>query len=147
MEGSKAFSKAFMARHAIPTAQFKVFQSSEIEAAITYVKTCGHRVVLKASGLAGGKGVLIPETEEEAAIGLREIMVASVFGDAGSRIDTFLVDLPIEEGLVLFRKRSRHRRTSYGAGNLCAGVFRRVYNCPTSRCARSQTDRRRRRWS
>lgn len=85
MEGSKAFSKAFMARHSIPTAQFKVFRSSEVEAAITYVNTCGHRVVLKASGLAGGKGVLIPETKEEAAAGLREIMVAGVFGDAGSR--------------------------------------------------------------
>jgi phosphoribosylamine--glycine ligase/phosphoribosylformylglycinamidine cyclo-ligase len=68
MEGSKAFSKDFMARHNIPTAAFK---------------TCGHRVVLKASGLAGGKGVLIPETTEEAIAGLNEIMVANVFGDAG----------------------------------------------------------------
>ena len=83
MEGSKAFSKDFMARHSIPTAQYKNFKSSEVAAAIEYVKTCGHRVVLKASGLAGGKGVLIPETTEEAIAGLNEIMVANVFGAAG----------------------------------------------------------------
>lgn len=83
MEGSKAFSKDFMARHSIPTAAYKVFQSSQIEEAIRYVETCGHKVVLKASGLAAGKGVLIPETVEEAISGLKEIMVANVFGDAG----------------------------------------------------------------
>ncbi|KAJ7161336.1 aminoimidazole ribonucleotide synthetase [Mycena crocata] len=86
MEGSKAFSKDFMARHSIPTARFQVFTSSKIEDAISYVKTCGHRVVLKASGLAAGKGVLIPETTEEAIKGLQEIMVDSVFGDAGSEV-------------------------------------------------------------
>jgi len=83
MEGSKAFSKDFMARHNIPTAQYKTFQSSEFEAAVNYVKTCGHEVVLKASGLAGGKGVLIPQSTDEAVEGLKEIMVNSVFGDAG----------------------------------------------------------------
>ena len=83
LEGSKAFSKKFMARHRIPTAKFKIFKSSQIEEAIGYVKTCGHQVVLKASGLAGGKGVLIPETMEEALSGLDDIMVSRVFGDAG----------------------------------------------------------------
>ena len=72
-----------MARHHIPTAKFKVFKSSQIEEAIEYVKTCGHRVVLKASGLAGGKGVLIPETIEETLAGLNDIMISKVFGDAG----------------------------------------------------------------
>lgn len=85
MEGSKAFSKAFMRRHSIPTAKFQVFSSSQLEDATEYVKTCGFKVVLKASGLAGGKGVLIPETTEEAIAGLREIMVDSVFGSAGLR--------------------------------------------------------------
>ena len=84
MEGSKKFSKDFMARHGIPTAEFKTFKSSEVASAIEYVKTCGHRVVLKADGLAGGKGVLIPETTEEAIVGLNDILVANVFGDAGS---------------------------------------------------------------
>lgn len=83
MEGSKAFSKDFMTRHHIPTAKFKVFNSSQFEEATEYVATCGHQVVLKASGLAGGKGVLIPETMEEALAGLNDIMVSRVFGDAG----------------------------------------------------------------
>jgi phosphoribosylamine--glycine ligase/phosphoribosylformylglycinamidine cyclo-ligase len=84
MEGSKAFSKAFMTRHAIPTAAFRVFASDEVDKAIEYVRTCGHRVVLKASGLASGKGVLIPETAEDAIAGLKEIMVARAFGAAGT---------------------------------------------------------------
>jgi phosphoribosylamine--glycine ligase / phosphoribosylformylglycinamidine cyclo-ligase len=83
MEGSKAFSKAFMARHSVPTAQFRVFSSSQVDQAIEYVKTCGYKVVLKADGLAAGKGVLIPDTVEGAVTGLREIMVANVFGAAG----------------------------------------------------------------
>jgi phosphoribosylamine--glycine ligase/phosphoribosylformylglycinamidine cyclo-ligase len=83
LEGSKAFSKDFMARHHIPTAKFEIFNSSQIEEAIEYVKTCGHQVVLKASGLAGGKGVLIPETMEETLSGINDIMVSKVFGDAG----------------------------------------------------------------
>jgi phosphoribosylamine--glycine ligase/phosphoribosylformylglycinamidine cyclo-ligase len=85
MEGSKAFSKSFMERHNIPTAAFKTFKSTELQAAINYVQTCGHRVVLKASGLAAGKGVLIPESSEEAVAGLKEIMVQNVFGAAGTQ--------------------------------------------------------------
>jgi phosphoribosylamine--glycine ligase/phosphoribosylformylglycinamidine cyclo-ligase len=83
MEGSKAFAKAFMARHEIPTAAYRAFPSSAFTEASEYVRTCGHRVVLKASGLAAGKGVLIPDNVDEAIEGLREIMVDSVFGDAG----------------------------------------------------------------
>ena len=85
MEGSKAFSKAFMDRHSIPTAKFKTFASSEFEQASEYVKTCGFDVVLKASGLAAGKGVLIPQSIDEAVAGLKEIMVDNVFGAAGLR--------------------------------------------------------------
>jgi phosphoribosylamine-glycine ligase len=83
MEGSKAFSKDFMARHAIPTAAFKTFKAAQFEEAKKYAKECGHRVVLKADGLAGGKGVLIPESWEETEQGLKEVMVDKVFGDAG----------------------------------------------------------------
>ncbi|KAI0639652.1 aminoimidazole ribonucleotide synthetase [Trametes polyzona] len=86
MEGSKAFSKAFMDRHHIPTAKFKVFASFEVDQAIEYVRTCGFNVVLKASGLAAGKGVLLPESVEEAVAGLREIMVDNVFGAAGQEV-------------------------------------------------------------
>ncbi|KAJ3882728.1 aminoimidazole ribonucleotide synthetase [Lentinula edodes] len=86
MEGSKSFSKDFMARHSIPTAEFRVFQSSQIDEAIHYVKTCGHLVVLKADGLAAGKGVLIPQSEEEAIAGLKNILVENVFGAAGNQV-------------------------------------------------------------
>lgn len=85
MEGSKAFAKAFMDRHSIPTARFRVFLSHEFDQAVHYVQTCGFQVVLKASGLAGGKGVLIPKSVDEAVAGLKEIMVDSVFGAAGLR--------------------------------------------------------------
>ena len=92
MEGSKAFAKAFMARHSIPTAKFQTFKSYEVDEAIQYVKSCNHKVVLKASGLAGGKGVLIPETMEEAISGLDKIMVANEFGEAG-QYDPSLVNV------------------------------------------------------
>jgi len=86
MEGSKAFSKAFMQRHSIPTAKFRVFKADRFEEAISYVMSCGFKVVLKASGLAAGKGVLIPGTTDEAIAGLHEIMVDNVFGDAGNEV-------------------------------------------------------------
>ncbi|KAG6381010.1 phosphoribosylglycinamide synthetase [Boletus reticuloceps] len=86
MEGSKAFAKAFMFRHNIPTATFRTFSSSQVDEAIEYVRACGYRVVLKASGLAAGKGVLIPESTDDAVQGLRQIMVANVFGAAGNEV-------------------------------------------------------------
>ncbi|KAJ8522030.1 hypothetical protein ONZ45_g1397 [Pleurotus djamor] len=86
MEGSKAFSKDFMERHSIPTARFEVFASHQLEQATQYVQTCGHKVVLKASGLAGGKGVLIPDTVEDAIAGLKEIMTDNIFGSAGDLV-------------------------------------------------------------
>ncbi|EJD03673.1 bifunctional purine ADE1 [Fomitiporia mediterranea MF3/22] len=86
MEGSKAFSKDFMARNNIPTAKYKTFSASQFDEAVEYVKTCGFQTVLKADGLAAGKGVLIPQTIEEAIGGLRDIMVSNVFGKAGSQV-------------------------------------------------------------
>jgi phosphoribosylamine--glycine ligase / phosphoribosylformylglycinamidine cyclo-ligase len=83
MEGSKVFAKDFMQRHDIPTAKFRVFNSSQYTEALEYTQTCGHRIVLKASGLAAGKGVLLPETPEEVEKGLKDILVDHIFGDAG----------------------------------------------------------------
>lgn len=83
MEGSKVFAKDFMQRHSIPTANFRVFNSSQYAEALEYTQTCGHRVVLKASGLAAGKGVLIPESPEDVKKGLNQILVDNIFGDAG----------------------------------------------------------------
>ncbi|GAA5866548.1 hypothetical protein JCM8547_005453 [Rhodosporidiobolus lusitaniae] len=84
MEGSKAFSKDFMARHNIPTAEYRNFTSHAD--AVEYVKSVSHNVVLKASGLAAGKGVIIPTSKEEAIAGLNDIMVSKEFGTAGEEV-------------------------------------------------------------
>lgn len=84
MEGSKTFSKDFMKRHNIPTAAYENFSS--YEAAKTYLDTITHNVVIKASGLAAGKGVIIPQTKEEAHAALRDIMLSREFGAAGDEV-------------------------------------------------------------
>ncbi|KAI8377475.1 phosphoribosylglycinamide synthetase [Radiomyces spectabilis] len=84
MEGSKTFSKDFMKKHNIPTAAYENF--TDFEKAKAYVESVDHQVVLKASGLAAGKGVLIPTTKEEAIAGLKSIMVDREFGAAGDEV-------------------------------------------------------------
>lgn len=84
MEGSKTFSKDFMKKYNIPTAAYKNF--SDYEEAKKYLESINHNVVLKASGLAAGKGVIIPTTKEEALAGLKEIMLDKEFGAAGDEI-------------------------------------------------------------
>jgi len=93
LEGSKEFAKDLMARHDIPTAAYKVFDQSEFDVAADYIKSQGtYPVVLKADGLAGGKGVLIPESESEAMEALEELKSGSLSG-AASRlvIEEFMV--------------------------------------------------------
>ncbi|XMA10674.1 hypothetical protein WAI453_003465 [Rhynchosporium graminicola] len=84
LEGSKAFSKDFMAAHNIPTAEYRNF--TDFEKAGDYVNSVNHKVVIKASGLAAGKGVIIPESKEETLKAIHSIMVDRDFGDAGSEI-------------------------------------------------------------
>lgn len=84
MEGSKTFSKDFMAKHNIPTAEFENF--TDYEKAKQYIASVNHNVVIKASGLAAGKGVLIPQNKEEAYAALKEIMEDRAFGDAGDEV-------------------------------------------------------------
>lgn len=84
MEGSKAFSKEFMQRHGIPTAAFRKF--SDYEAARDYLDSVHHQVVIKADGLAYGKGVIIPTSKVEAQAALRDIMIERQFGDAGNQV-------------------------------------------------------------
>ena len=84
MEGSKTFSKDFMTRHGIPTAQYRNF--SDHAEASKYLNSIKHRVVIKASGLAAGKGVILPQTKDEAHKALREIMLDRQFGDAGDAV-------------------------------------------------------------
>ena len=88
MEGSKAFAKAFMTQHSIPTAKFQVFSREEYPLAVKYVASCGHKVVLKANGLAAGKGVIVTDTVEEAVDGLDRIMIKNEFGAAGRHVST-----------------------------------------------------------
>jgi phosphoribosylamine--glycine ligase / phosphoribosylformylglycinamidine cyclo-ligase len=84
MEGSKTFSKDFMKKYNIPTAAYENF--SNYEDAKKYLDSINHHVVLKASGLAAGKGVIIPTTKQEAQAALKEIMLDKEFGSAGDEI-------------------------------------------------------------
>lgn len=84
IEGSKAFAKDFMQKHHIPTARFKVFDS-HFEA-LDFVKTSSYPLVIKADGLAAGKGAVIVQNPEEAKKTVENIMVERVFGEAGSRL-------------------------------------------------------------
>lgn len=91
LEGSKSFSKDFLARHKIPTAGYGNF--TEIPAAVEYIKQHGAPIVVKADGLAAGKGVIIAETEAEAIAAVEDMLAGNAFGKAGSRvvIEEFLV--------------------------------------------------------
>ncbi|KAI0481738.1 phosphoribosylamine--glycine ligase [Xylaria cf. heliscus] len=84
MEGSKTFSKDFMKKHKIPTAAYENF--SDYEKARQYLDSVQHDVVIKASGLAAGKGVIIPTTKEEAHAALKSIMQQGEFGSAGDEV-------------------------------------------------------------
>ena len=84
IEGSKAFSKDLMKKYGIPTAAYEIF--SDADKALEYLETASYPIVLKASGLALGKGVLICNTHEEAVSGIGELMLDRKFGDAGDKI-------------------------------------------------------------
>ena len=84
VEGSKTFAKDFMKTHKIPTAEFGNF--SDYKTAKEYLDSVSHNVVIKADGLAGGKGVIIPSNKEEAQKALYETMVDRQFGKAGDEI-------------------------------------------------------------
>lgn len=84
LEGSKAFAKDFLKRHQIPTAFYDVF--TEVDAAKNYVKTHGAPIVIKADGLAAGKGVIVAMTQEEAFAAIDDMLASNKFGDAGSRV-------------------------------------------------------------
>lgn len=84
LEGSKTFSKEFMVRHNISTAKYKEYVN--IDDAINEIDNFGYPVVIKADGLAAGKGVVIPQNREEAISTLKEMMSDKKFGDAGDKI-------------------------------------------------------------
>ncbi len=86
LEGSKAFAKAFMKRHQIPTAGFKKFNSDEYLEGVEYIKAQSLPIVLKADGLAAGKGVLICQSHLEATAEFELMLLRSKFGEAGKKV-------------------------------------------------------------
>ncbi|MDR0218187.1 MAG: phosphoribosylamine--glycine ligase [Enterobacteriaceae bacterium] len=84
LEGSKAFTKDFLARHHIPTAAYQNFTA--IEPALAYLEKVGAPIVIKADGLAAGKGVVVAMTMEEAQNAVKDMLAGNAFGDAGHRI-------------------------------------------------------------
>jgi phosphoribosylamine--glycine ligase len=84
LEGSKAFTKDFLARHHIPTADYATF--TKADKAIAYIREQGTPIVVKADGLAAGKGVIVAQNENDAINAVREILSSNVFGAAGHRI-------------------------------------------------------------
>jgi len=91
LEGSKAFTKDFLARHNIPTAEYQNF--TDVAAAEAYIRAKGAPIVVKADGLAAGKGVILAQTEEEAIAAVNDMLAGNAFGDAGHRvvIEEFLI--------------------------------------------------------
>lgn len=84
LEGSKAFTKDFLARHQIPTAEYQNF--TDVEQALAYVREKGAPIVIKADGLAAGKGVIVAMTLKEAEDAIQDMLAGNAFGDAGHRI-------------------------------------------------------------
>ncbi|SNS31131.1 phosphoribosylamine--glycine ligase [Pseudomonas segetis] len=84
LEGSKAFTKDFLARHKIPTADYQNF--TEVEPALAYLQKVGAPIVIKADGLAAGKGVIVAMTLAEAEAAVRDMLAGNAFGEAGSRV-------------------------------------------------------------
>ncbi len=97
LEGSKAFSKGFMQRHNIPTAAYRSFTQRELEEAIAFIDEVPGPWVLKADGLAAGKGVLIIDNADEAKDELRQMLSEGKFGEAGSTvvIEAFLTGIEV----------------------------------------------------
>ena len=84
LEGSKSFTKDFLARHHIPTADYQTFTA--VEPAVAYLADMGAPIVIKADGLAAGKGVIVAMSEAEAEAAIRDMLEANAFGDAGARV-------------------------------------------------------------
>ena len=84
LEGSKAYAKDFLARHGIPTAFYSVF--TEVEPALAYIRDKGAPIVVKADGLAAGKGVIVAMTLQEAEDAVTDMLSGNAFGDAGARV-------------------------------------------------------------
>ncbi len=130
LEGSKAFAKAFMKRHNIPTADYKEFDSGSYEEGLDYIKNHRLPVVLKADGLAGGKGVLICNHHVEAMGEYELIIQKSKFGDAGKKVvvEEFLDGIELSvfiltdgNGYLLFPEAKDYKKIMEGDTGLNTG--------------------------
>jgi phosphoribosylamine---glycine ligase len=128
LESSKAFSKNFMASHNLPTAKFKVF--TDYDKALEYINEQNLPIVIKASGLALGKGVIIAETKEEAQKALEDILIKKIFGVAGEEvvIEEFLTGPEISihafsdgKSYSIFPTSQDHKRAGDGNTGLNTG--------------------------
>jgi len=128
LEASKSFAKEFMVRHGIPTAGSVTFSDSS--AALTHCRSAAYPLVVKADGLALGKGVVIAQSPKEAETAIREIMVEKVFGDAGNTvvIEEFLTGpecslhaLIDNKNYILFPDARDHKRALDGDQGLNTG--------------------------
>lgn len=139
IEGSKAFAKAFMIRHNIPTAAYKEFSADTFEEGLAYIKNHELPVVLKADGLAGGKGVLICNNYIEAMGEYELIIQKSKFGDAGKKmvVEKFLDGIELSvfiltdgKGYVLFPEAKDYKKIMEGDKGLNTGGMGAVSPVP-----------------
>ncbi|KAI9653863.1 MAG: hypothetical protein M1821_006894 [Bathelium mastoideum] len=147
MEGSKTFAKDFMQRHRIPTANYRNFSSHS--AAKQYLETVDHPIVIKASGLASGKGVIIPSSKDEAQQAVSAIMLKSEFGAAGDEvvIEEFLEGHEISilsfcDGFTIksLPPAQDHKRIGDGDTGGNTGGMGAYAPCPTSIVNKAQLD-------
>jgi phosphoribosylamine--glycine ligase len=130
LEGSKAFSKKFMQRHGIPTAAYREFDAESFEEGMEYLATHSLPVVVKADGLAAGKGVIIAGTNEEAQMAFTSMIRDAQFGAAGATvvIEEFLVGIELSvfvltdgEGFVVLPEAKDYKRIGEGDTGLNTG--------------------------
>lgn len=139
LEGSKAFAKAFMERHGIPTARYKEFSAGNYEEGVAYLKEHPLPIVLKADGLAAGKGVLICETLPEALQGFEAMIREARFGEAGKKVvvEQFLKGIEISvfvltdgKNYVLLPEAKDYKRIGEGDKGLNTGGMGAVSPVP-----------------
>ncbi len=139
LEGSKAFAKAFMDRHSIPTASYREFSAENFEAGLEYIRQHSLPIVLKADGLAAGKGVLILEDREEAAREFTAMIQESKFGDASKKvvIEQFLSGIELSvfvltdgKNFVLLPEAKDYKRIGEGDTGLNTGGMGAVSPVP-----------------
>ncbi len=139
LEGSKAYAKAFMQRHSIPTAAYQEFTTETFEKGIAYLQQHLLPIVIKADGLAAGKGVVICETHEEAISEFEAILQQSKFGDAGKKVvvEEFLSGIELSvfvltdgKNYVLLPEAKDYKRVGEGDTGLNTGGMGAVSPVP-----------------